>query len=125
MEDNKRNNIKTLLELNGGTKTTENNAIMIIDSIKHLIPDFKMENVKPDDIKDIVETIQEETIPIYDKYFSNDEILGIIEFYRTPIGKSYLSKMGSVAMETMQVGSKYGEIVYKRLLDLNETKEQI
>jgi len=120
--EEKIKNIKILLELNGGTKSTENTAISIIDSIKHLIPDFKMNNVKPEDLKDIVEKIQEETIPIYDKYFTNEEILGFIDFYKTPIGQVYLSKMGVVAMESMKVGSKYGEIVYKRLLELNETK---
>jgi hypothetical protein len=120
--EEKIQNIRTLLELNGGKKATENTAISIIDSIKHLIPDFKMNNVKPEDLKDIVERIQEETIPIYDKYFSNEEILGFIDFYKTPIGQVYLSKMGTVAMESMKVGSKYGEIVYKRLLEISGTK---
>jgi hypothetical protein len=116
----KMQNIKNLLEINGGTKSNENIAISIIDSIKHLIPNFNSDKIKPDDIKDIVEDIQKETIIIYDKYFTNEEILEIIEFYKTPIGKIYLSKMGIVTMESMKTASKYGEIVYNRLLEISK-----
>jgi len=121
----KINNIKILLELNGGTKNTEKTALIIIDSVKHLIPNFDMDKIKPDDIKDIVEKIQEETIPIYDKYFTNEEILGFIDFYKTPIGQIYLNKMGRVVMESMQVGSKYGKIVYERLMELSSNELNI
>jgi hypothetical protein len=117
----KLENIKKLLELNGGDKANEKTAQSIIDSIKHLVPDFKNENVKPSDIKDIVDTMQNETIPIYDKHFTDEEILGIIDFFNTPIGKIYLSKMSTVVMETMQVSSKYGEMVYNRLMEISGT----
>lgn len=120
--EEKIKNIKTLLEVNGGSKANEKMAKDIIDSIKHLVPNFNDENVKPDDIKDIVEKIQDETIPIYDKYFTNEEILEIIEFYKTPIGKVYLSKMGIVTLESMKVASKYGEIIYKRLIEISGTE---
>lgn len=120
--EEKIKNIKNLLDINGGSKANEKMAKDIIDSIKHLVPNFNDENVKPEDIEDIVEDIQNETIPIYDKYFTNDEILGIIDFYKTPIGKVYLNKMGTVTLESMKVASKYGEIVYKRLIEISETK---
>lgn len=122
--DEKIQNIKTLLEINGGSKANEKTAISIIDSIKHLIPNFNANNVKPEDLKDIVDDIQNETIPIYDKYFTNDEILQIIEFYKTPIGLIYLNRMGAVAMESMSVASKYGEIIYKRLIEMSKPTEE-
>ena len=116
--EEKIKNIKILLELNGGTKSYENSTITVINAIKHLIPNFKEENV---DIEDIIGDIENEIVPIYDKYFTNDEILGIIEFYKTDLGKTYLSKMGIVAMESMQVGNKYGEIIYNKLIELNKS----
>ncbi len=116
--EEKIKNIKTLLELNGGTKSYENSAITVINAVKHLIPNYKEENV---DIEDVIKDIENEIIPIYDKYFTNEEILGIIEFYKTDLGKTYLSKMGIVAMESMQVGNKYGEIIYNKLIELNKS----
>ncbi len=118
MED-KIENIKTLLELNGGKKSYEDSVMDIIDAIKHLIPNFKDENIKPEDINDIIEDIYFQIIPIYDKYFTNEEILGIIDFFKTSIGKVYLSKMGIVALESMHIGNKHGELVYNRLMKIN------
>jgi hypothetical protein len=113
-------NIKILLELNGGTNSYEKSALAIIDGIKHLIPNFKEENFNPDVLKEIIDDIQSQIIPIYDKHLTEEEILGIIEFYKTPIGKSYLSKMGIIAMESMQIGNKYGELIYNKLVEINK-----
>jgi hypothetical protein len=116
-------NIKKLLELNGGTKSYEDSAFTIIDAVKHLVPNFKQENFKEKDLRGIVDDIQSQIIPIYDKHFTNEEILGIIEFYKTPIGQTYLIKMGVVAMESMQIGNKYGEMIYNKLIELNEKSD--
>ena len=34
----------------------------------------------------------------------------------------YLNKMGAVAIESMQIGNRYGEIIYKRLMEMNGNK---
>ena len=116
----KIDNIKILLDLNGGNKSYESSILQLIKSIKHLIPNYKEEKLTSEYLKDIIGDIQEQIIPIYDKYFTEEEILGIIDFYKTPIGKVYLSKMGIVALESMEIGHRYGEIVYERLIDLNK-----
>jgi hypothetical protein len=48
-------------------------------------------------------------IPIYDKYFSIEDIEGLTKFYETPAGKKALSKLTQVMMECQTVGSKFGE----------------
>ena len=118
MED-KIENIKTLLKLNGGNRNDLKSAESIIQAMGHLVPNFKPEKVNPEILQDILEEIQKQIIPIYDKYFTNEEILGIIEFYKTPTGQSYLSKMGHITIESMDVGNKYGEIIYNKLLELS------
>ena len=111
-------NIKELMELNGGKKSYENSIMGIIDSIKHLVPNYEDGKFKSEDLNDIIEDIYAQVIPIYDKNFTNEEIVGIIEFFKTPIGKSYLSKMGAVALESMHIGNKHGEIVYNKLIEI-------
>jgi hypothetical protein len=56
-------------------------------------------------VDDIVELI----IPIYDKYFSIEDIEGLTKFYETPAGKKALSKLTQVMMECQAVGAKFGE----------------
>lgn len=107
-------NIKKLLDMNGGRNSYEKTVLQTIDAIQHLIPDFTG-TLEQYEMDEIIEDIYQTIIPIYDKNFTNDEILGIIEFYCSDIGQVYLSKMNIVTMESMLIGRKHGEIVYKKL----------
>jgi hypothetical protein len=60
------------------------------------------QKMKVDDLLELV-------IPIYDKYFSKEDIEGLTKFYETPAGKKALSKLTQVMMECQAVGSKFGE----------------
>lgn len=114
--DTKINNIKKLLDLNGGRSSYEDSIIQTIEAINHLIPNFNGE-LKKEDFNEIMDDIYKTIIPIYDENFTNEEILGIIEFFQTDIGKVYLAKMGRVAMESMQIGKKHGELIYNKLME--------
>lgn len=118
--DEKIENIKLLLELNGGSSSYEKSALTIIEGIKHLIPNFDENKINKEFLKEISSNFIEKIIPIYDKYFTNEEILGIIEFYKTNVGKSYLSKMSKVALESMKIGNEYGELIYNNLIEINK-----
>jgi len=48
-------------------------------------------------------------IPIYDKHFSSQEIAGLIQFYRTPLGKKLAEAMPQLTDEAQQAGQKWGE----------------
>jgi hypothetical protein len=48
-------------------------------------------------------------IPIYDKYFSLEDIEGLTKFYQTPLGKKLISVLPQVLLETQEAGRKYGE----------------
>jgi hypothetical protein len=70
------------------------------------------------ELEDIIQNIEDQIIPIYDKHFTNEELVGFIEFFKTDVGRVYLNKMGIVALETMQIGNKYGELVYNKLVEI-------
>jgi hypothetical protein len=48
-------------------------------------------------------------IPIYDKYYSDDEIKQLIQLYQTPLGQKMLSVLPKVAAESQAAGMKWGE----------------
>jgi hypothetical protein len=48
-------------------------------------------------------------VPAYDKYFSDDEIKGLIQFYSTPVGKKALTVMPQLMGELQNAGSNYGQ----------------
>ena len=43
-----------------------------------------------------------EIIPIYAKYFSEDDILQLIAFYETPLGQKMIEVMPQLTMDSMQ-----------------------
>lgn len=48
-------------------------------------------------------------IPIYDKYYSDDDIKGLIQMYQTPLGQKMLSVLPKVLAESQAAGKKWGE----------------
>lgn len=48
-------------------------------------------------------------VPIYDKYLSEEEIKGLIQFYSTPLGQKTLSVLPKVVSEMQSEGAKWGQ----------------
>src|SRR5438046_858943 len=48
-------------------------------------------------------------IPIYEKYYSDEDIRGLIQLYQTPLGKKMLSTLPNVMAESQAAGTKWGE----------------
>jgi len=48
-------------------------------------------------------------VPLYDKYFSREDIKGLIRFYETPLGQKALSVLPKLSMEIQAEGMKLGE----------------
>jgi hypothetical protein len=48
-------------------------------------------------------------VPVYDKYLSDQEIRGLIEFYRTPLGQKYLGVLPKLMGELQAAGRDWGE----------------
>jgi len=48
-------------------------------------------------------------VPVYDKYYSDDEIKQMIQFYQTPLGQKMLSVLPKISAESQEAGQKWGE----------------
>jgi uncharacterized protein len=48
-------------------------------------------------------------VPVYDKYYSDDEIKQLIQLYQTPLGQKMLSAMPKLMAELQAAGEKWGE----------------
>lgn len=69
----------------------------------------------------LVDDILAETVPIYARNFSADELKQITAFYRTPVGAKMLAKMPQLAGEGMQVGQ---QIVERRIGPMMQKLQQ-
>ena len=56
-----------------------------------------------------IQQLLESAVPLYDKYFSREDIKGLIEFYQTPLGQKALSVLPKLSIEMQGEGMKLGE----------------
>ena len=47
-------------------------------------------------------------VPIYDKYYTHEEIRGLMEFYQTPLGKKMLATLPQLVADSQAIGQKWG-----------------
>ena len=69
----------------------------------------------------IIDEILAETVPLYARAFSADEIHQITAFYRTPVGAKLLATTPQLMSEGMQLGQK---VVSRRLTPLLQQLQQ-
>ena len=50
-------------------------------------------------------------VPIYDKYYTHEDIKGLIQLYGTPLGKKMLVVLPKVMGESQAAATKWGETI--------------
>jgi hypothetical protein len=48
-------------------------------------------------------------IPVYDKYLSDEDVKGLIQFYSTPLGQKAINTVPKLVSECTRAGQKMGE----------------
>lgn len=60
--------------------------------------------------------LYEMLIPIYKKHLTEEEVDAAITYYKSPLGKSLVTKNPLIMQESMQVGYQWGEKVGKKIM---------
>ncbi|GJJ05219.1 hypothetical protein RugamoR64_57570 [Duganella rhizosphaerae] len=69
----------------------------------------------------LIEDILTETVPLYARTYSADELKQIAAFYRTPIGAKMLATMPKLTAEAMQIGQ---QVAARRITPLLQKLQQ-
>jgi hypothetical protein len=100
--------IRDLLKTVGTTDLMEQMKRQIFDSFRKMAPsagdDIWRELERRFDVNELTEKL----VPIYDKYYSAEDLKGIVQFYRSPLGQRVLSTMPKVLSESMAIGQEWG-----------------
>ncbi len=64
--------------------------------------------VKLDEFIDLV-------VPVYARHFSEEEIDGLLAFYRSPLGRKVLQNLPAIASESQEVGRRWGSEIGARV----------
>ena len=107
---------KKLLMVTGSGEVGVQMVGMMIEEYKKNLPDVpeefwkKLNNeVKADEIVDLV-------VPIYVKHYSVEDMTKLIEFFNSPLGKKYISKIPMITQESYAVGQEWGQKLGERVV---------
>lgn len=123
-DSTKIKNIKTLLELTGSAKLGIQMMNNIIESYKRTYPDLQSATTfwadfqKEMSIEDLISRM----IPVYEKYYTDEDIKKLIAFYQSPVGKKVIATMPEVMQESMQIGQSWGKEISDKIA--NKIKEK-
>lgn len=118
-----KKDIKRLLHLTGSGELGVQVMDQLLDNYKDIYPDIPesfwegvKEEVQPDDLINLV-------IPIYAKYYTHDEIKGLIKFYETPLGKKTIQTLPMITQESMTAGREWGIKIATKIAERLEEGE--
>ncbi len=121
-DNEKREDIRRLLELTGSAELGIDIMEQMIDNYKMSFPEVPsefwdnfMKEVRPDDLINLI-------IPIYDRYFTHREIRGIIAFYETDTGKKLIRVLPLIQQDSYDAGAAWGLEISNRVIKRLEEK---
>jgi hypothetical protein len=71
-----------------------------------------------------VEELEDLIVPIYDKHFTQEELEGILEFNKTPLGQKIIRTMPDVMKESMAAGADWGRGLATRAMERFQEKRK-
>ena len=101
--------IRKMLELTGMTKLVNQMKTQMLDMYKSrntgVPPELWTRLDQEMDMNDLIEQI----VPLYDKYYSLDDLKAANAFYQTPAGQRILAVTPQLMHASMQVGQAWGQ----------------
>ena len=102
----KNDDIVKLLRVSGADKMSSQIFDAMIAQFKPLAPNANWAEIKR---KANLDGLLYECVPVYDKYYTHDDIKQLIKFYESPLGKKLVETSPLVMNESMAIGQRWGE----------------
>ena len=102
----KNDDIVKLLKVSGADKMSSQIFDAMIAQFKPLAPNANWAEIKR---KANLDGLLYECVPVYDKYYTHDDIKQLIKFYESPLGKKLVDTSPLVMNESMAIGQRWGE----------------
>lgn len=121
----KHRNIRNLLNLTGTKKLVRQQINQFINIIKTQYPQVPAKYWSTFLAETNVDELINRIIPIYSKYYTNEDIKELLKFYQTPLGKKTIATLPQITTESTEIGRQYGVEVAKRAIQKLEAEGYI
>jgi hypothetical protein len=105
----KRADIIKLLDVSNTKSQAEQMFSMMLPSLQAMAPGAPQAFWTAFEAKLDLAGFIEMFIPLYDKYFTHDEIKGLIQFYESPVGRKMLAVNPDLMQESFGIGQAWGQ----------------
>lgn len=112
----KRAEIRQLIELTGAANVSADALRQIISPLRAGFPqvpdefwDTFIKEVRSDELIDLV-------VPIYDRYYTREEIHDLTNFYQSPVGQKTIKVLPKLSAEAIDAGQEWGRMVADRAM---------
>lgn len=116
---------KKLMQVSGSAfayKTMLDQMITMFKRQQLNIPNEFWEEFSTEVNKDSFNQLAEMILPIYQKQLTESDLLGIIAFYESPVGKKFAQKTPLITQESMIAGQEWGKQIGQKVMDKLKVK---
>ncbi|MBV9848651.1 MAG: DUF2059 domain-containing protein [Armatimonadetes bacterium] len=101
--------IRQLLDVVGTAKLMDQMMDQMLTSFHGSFPDVPPEVWTKLRARMKTENMITLIIPVYDKYYTTEDINGLLAFYQTPLGQKVIATLPQVSRESMAIGQAWGQ----------------
>ena len=103
--------LKKMFKVSGSEQTYQVAITQMLELFRKQYPDIDAEiwdEAEKEFEKASLNDLTEFLTPVYQKYFTQEELKELIKFYKSPIGKKMAKNSPFIMKESMEVGQKWG-----------------
>lgn len=104
----KRKQVEKMIRLTGMEKLMDQIKTQLISGMKTQSKNLPEGFWEKFEQKLDVNGLLEKLIPVYDKYYTVEDLKAINAFYESPVGQRMLSTLPQVMQESMKIGKEWG-----------------
>jgi hypothetical protein len=104
--------VQTMNEMNKSMKPVLTNSLPAGEYRAKLVDLFFERFMAKADSQSLVDL----AIPEYDRQFTHEEILGLLQFYQTPVGKKAVTVLPQLSADLQEKGRKWGQVLGRQTM---------
>jgi hypothetical protein len=118
IDANKETDIRKLLSIMGTAAVMQQTMLNMEKNVKPMVARSLPEGEYRDKLVDLfferfhakldTQKLVDLAVPVYDKYFSDEDIKGLIQFYQTPLGQKTVKALPQLTAELTEAGQQLG-----------------
>jgi len=119
-----RSSLMKLIQISGSETAYKGAVLQMISMFKQQqsnVPEEFWNELSAEMNRDVTNQLLNLLVPVYQKHLTEQDILGVVAFYKTPVGKKFAEKTPLITQESMIAGQAWGkEIGLKIVQKLKE-----